>query len=115
MILGWLGNLVIVCIVGSIIVLIFLIYVFIVLGELYFKCIVMNLKDCLVIVLVFIIIFLGKIVSFFVWLFLVLINLLSRIILMIFDDVDEKMICDEIEYMLMNSEEILDVEEIEML
>lgn len=65
--------------------------------------------------IVLVIIGLGKLVSFFVWFLFVFINFLSCLIFMIFDDVDEKMICDEIEYMLINSEEILDVDEIEML
>ncbi|HHR8875775.1 TPA: hemolysin family protein, partial [Streptococcus agalactiae] len=100
---------------GSIIALIFLTYVSIVLGELYPKRIAMNLKDRLAIVSAPIIIFLGKIVSPFVWLLSASTNLLSRITPMTFDDADEKMTRDEIEYMLTNSEETLDAEEIEML
>lgn len=112
---GWLGNSATARTAGSIIALIFLTYVSIVLGELYPKRIAMNLKDRLAIVSAPIIIFLGKIVSPFVWLLSASTNLLSRITPMAFDDADEKMTRDEIEYMLTNSEETLDAEEIEML
>lgn len=112
---GWLGNSVTARTAGSIIALIFLTYVSIVLGELYPKRIAMNLKDRLAIVSAPIIIFLGKIVSPFVWLLSASTNLLSRITPMTFDDADEKMTRDEIEYMLTNSEETLEAEEIEML
>lgn len=112
---GWLGNSATARTAGSIIALIFLTYVSIVLGELYPKRIAMNLKDRLAIVSAPIIIFLGKIVSPFVWLLSASTNLLSKITPMTFDDADEKMTRDEIEYMLTNSEETLDAEEIEML
>ncbi|HEO3563646.1 TPA: HlyC/CorC family transporter [Streptococcus agalactiae] len=112
---GWLGNSATARTAGSIIALILLTYVSIVLGELYPKRIAMNLKDRLAIVSAPIIIFLGKIVSPFVWLLSASTNLLSRITPMTFDDADEKMTRDEIEYMLTNSEETLDAEEIEML
>ncbi|OTG47584.1 hemolysin [Streptococcus agalactiae] len=112
---GWLGNSATARTAGSIIALIFLTYVSIVLGELYPKRIAMNLKDRLAIVSAPIIIFLGKIVSPFVWLLSASTNLLSRITPMTFNDADEKMTRDEIEYMLTNSEETLDAEEIEML
>ncbi|HEO8706480.1 TPA: HlyC/CorC family transporter [Streptococcus agalactiae] len=112
---GWLGNSATARTAGSIIALIFLTYVSIVLGELYPKRIAMNLKDRLAIVSASIIIFLGKIVSPFVWLLSASTNLLSRITPMTFDDADEKMTRDEIEYMLTNSEETLEAEEIEML
>ncbi|WP_424554939.1 hemolysin family protein [Streptococcus agalactiae] len=112
---GWLGNSATARTAGSIIALIFLTYVSIVLGELYPKRIAMNLKDRLAIVSAPIIIFLGKIVSPFVWLLSASTNLLSRVTPMTFDDADEKMTRDEIEYMLTNSEETLDAEEIEML
>lgn len=111
----WLGNSATARTAGSIIALIFLTYVSIVLGELYPKRIAMNLKDRLAIVSAPIIIFLGKIVSPFVWLLSASTNLLSRITPMTFDDADEKMTRDEIEYMLTNSEETLEAEEIEML
>ena len=87
----------------------------IVLGELYPKRIAMNLKENLAVISAPVIIFLGKIVSPFVWLLSASTNLLSRITPMQFDDADEKMTRDEIEYMLSNSEETLDAEEIEML
>lgn len=112
---GWLGNSATARTAGSIIALIFLTYVSIVLGELYPKRIAMNLKDRLAIVSAPIIIFLGKIVSPFVWLLSASTNLLSRITPMTFDDADEKMTRDEIEYMLTNSEETLEAEEIEMM
>ena len=40
---------------------------------------------------------------------------MSRLTPVAFDDADEKMTRDEIEYMLTNSEETLDADEIEML
>lgn len=100
---------------GSVISLVFLTYISIVLGELYPKRIAMNLKENLAVISAPVIIFLGKIVSPFVWLLSASTNLLSRITPMQFDDADEKMTRDEIEYMLSNSEETLDAEEIEML
>lgn len=90
-------------------------YISIVFGELYPKRIALNLKDSLAVRTAPVIIFLGKIVSPFVWLLSASTNLLSRITPMTFDDADEKMTRDEIEYMLTNSEETLDADEIEML
>lgn len=115
MISGWLGGSATAQTAGGIISLIFLTYVSIVLGELYPKRIAMNLKDKLAIVSAPIIIGLGKVVSPFVWLLSASTNLLSRITPMTFDDADEQMTRDEIEYMLSNSEATLDAEEIEML
>lgn len=112
---GWLGGSATAQTAGGIISLIFLTYVSIVLGELYPKRIAMNLKDKLAIVSAPIIIGLGKVVSPFVWLLSASTNLLSRITPMTFDDADEQMTRDEIEYMLSNSEATLDAEEIEML
>ncbi|KXT76221.1 hemolysin family protein [Streptococcus sp. DD12] len=101
--------------VGSIVSLVFLTYISIVLGELYPKRIAMNLKDRLAIVAAPVVILLGKVVSPFVWLLSASTNLLSRLTPMTFDDADEKMTRDEIEYMLTNSEASLDAEEIDML
>ncbi|EHJ56872.1 hypothetical protein HMPREF9318_02032 [Streptococcus urinalis FB127-CNA-2] len=112
---NWLGGSETAQTAGSIISLVFLTYISIVLGELYPKRIAMNLKDRLAVVSAPIIIIVGKIVSPFVWLLSASTNLLSRITPMEFDDADEKMTRDEIEYMLTNSEETLDAEEIEML
>lgn len=112
---SWFGNLAWAQTAGSVISLIFLTYISIVLGELYPKRIAMNLKENLAVFSAPVIIFLGKIVSPFVWLLSASTNLLSRITPMQFDDADEKMTRDEIEYMLTNSEETLDAEEIEML
>ena len=100
---------------ASFISLALLTYISIVFGELYPKRIALNLKDELAVQTAPVIIFLGKIVSPFVWLLSASTNLLSRITPMEFDDADEKMTRDEIEYMLTNSEETLDAEEIEML
>ena len=75
----------------------------------------MNLKDELAVRTAPIVILLGKIVSPFVWLLSASTNLVSRLTPMKFDDADEKMTRDEIEYMLTNSEETLDADEIEML
>lgn len=112
---SWLGNSELAQSAGSLISLIFLTYISIVLGELYPKRIAMNLKDELAVRTAPIIVVLGKLVSPFVWLLSASTNLLSRITPMTFDDTDEKMTRDEIEYMLTNSEETLDAEEIEML
>ncbi|AXQ78138.1 HlyC/CorC family transporter [Streptococcus chenjunshii] len=111
----WFGNSATAKTAGSLIALVFLTYVSIVLGELYPKRIAMNLKDKLAVFSAPVIIVLGKIVSPFVWLLSASTNILSRITPMTFDDADEKMTRDEIEYMLSNSEETLDAEEIEML
>ena len=77
--------------------------------------IALNLKDDLAVRAAPFIIFLGKLVSPFVWLLSASTNLLSHITPMKFDDADEKMTRDEIEYMLTKSEETLDADEIEML
>ncbi|MFC3931376.1 hemolysin family protein [Streptococcus dentapri] len=112
---SWFGGLAWAQTLGSAISLIFLTYISIVLGELYPKRIALNLKDNLAVVSAPIIVVLGKLVSPFVWLLSASTNLLSRMTPMTFDDADEKMTRDEIEYMLTNSEETLDAEEIEML
>ena len=112
---SWFGDFVWAQTAGSVISLVFLTYISIVLGELYPKRIAMNLKENLAVISAPVIIFIGKIVSSFVWLLSASTNLLSRITPMQFDDADEKMTRDEIEYMLSNSEETLDAEEIEML
>ncbi|MBJ8349734.1 hemolysin family protein [Streptococcus zalophi] len=101
--------------IGGIISLAFLTYISIVLGELYPKRIAMNLKENLAVAAVPFIIFLGKVVSPFVWLLSATTNLLSRITPMTFDDADQQMTRDEIEYMLTKSEATLDADEIEML
>lgn len=112
---SWFGNDASAKTAGTLISLIFLTYISIVLGELYPKRIAMNLKENLAIVSAPIIIFLGKLVSPFVWLLSASTNLLSRLTPMSFDDADPQMTRDEIEYMLTNSEETLDADEIEML
>ena len=111
----WFGNSATARTAGSLISLAFLTYISIVLGELYPKRIAMNLKENLAVLSAPVIIFLGKVVSPFVWLLSVSTNLLSRLTPMTFDDADEKTTRDEIEYMLTNSEETLDADEIEML
>ncbi|VUX16544.1 Uncharacterised protein [Streptococcus pasteurianus] len=100
---SWFGDFVWAQTAGSVISLVFLTYISIVLGELYPKRIAMNLKENLAVISAPVIIFLGKIVSPFVWLLSASTNLLSRITPMQFDDADEKMTRDEIEYMLSNS------------
>ncbi|KXT75083.1 Hemolysin or related protein containing CBS domain [Streptococcus sp. DD10] len=112
---SWMGNSETARAVASFLALALLTYISIVLGELYPKRIAMNLKDGLAVRTAPVIILLGKIVSPFVWLLSASTNLLSRITPMTFDDADEKMTRDEIEYMLTNSEETLDADEIEML
>ena len=115
LIASWMGNSETAYAVASFLSLAFLTYISIVFGELYPKRIALNLKDALAIRTVPFIIAIGKIVSPFVWLLSASTNLLSRLTPMTFDDADEKMTRDEIEYMLTNSEETLDADEIEML
>ena len=115
LIASWMENSETAYAVASFLSLGFLTYVSIVFGELYPKRIALNLKDALAIRTVPFIIALGKIVSPFVWMLSASTNLLSRLTPMTFDDADEKMTRDEIEYMLTNSEETLDADEIEML
>ena len=112
---SWMGNTKTALATGSFLSLAFLTYIEIVFGELYPKRIAMNLKDELAVRTAPIVILLGKIVSPFVWLLSASTNLVSRLTPMKFDDADEKMTRDEIEYMLTNSEETLDADEIEML
>ena len=112
---SWIGNSETAYAIASLLSLAFLTYISIVFGELYPKRIALNLKDALAIRTAPIIIGLGKIVSPFVWLLSASTNLLSRVTPMTFDDADEKMTRDEIEYMLTKSEETLDADEIEML
>ncbi|MET3643438.1 hemolysin family protein [Streptococcus gallinaceus] len=113
---GWLGNSSTAQTAGYWFALALLTFVSIVLGELYPKRIAMNMKENLAVVTAPVIIFLGKIVSPFVWLLSASTNLLSRITPMTFDDADEQMTRDEIEYMLTKSEATsLDADEIEML
>lgn len=111
----WLGNSPTAQTVGYWLALAMLTFVSIVLGELYPKRIAMNMKENLAVVTAPFIIFLGKIVSPFVWLLSAATNLISRITPMSFDDADEQMTRDEIEYILTKSEKTLDAEEIEML
>ena len=111
----WMGNSATAQTAGYWLALAMLTYVSIVLGELYPKRIAMNMKENLAVVTAPVIIFLGKIVSPFVWLLSASTNLISRITTMNFDDADEQMTRDEIEYILTKSEQTLDAEEIEML
>lgn len=111
----WMGSSATAQTVGYWLALAMLTYVSIVLGELYPKRIAMNMKENLAVVTAPVIIFLGKIVSPFVWLLSASTNLISRITPMNFDDADEQMTRDEIEYILTKSEQTLDAEEIEML
>ena len=100
---------------GSMISLVVLTYISIVFGELYPKRIAMNLKEIQPIYSAPVIIVTGKIVSPFVWILSASTNLLSRLTPATFDDADEQMTRDEIEYMLTKSEDTLEAEEIEML
>ncbi|HFR3883877.1 TPA: hemolysin family protein, partial [Streptococcus suis] len=111
----WLGNSTTAQTAGYWLALAMLTFVSIVLGELYPKRIAMNMKENLAVVTAPVIIFLGKIVSPFVWLLSAATNLISRITPMNFDDADEQMTRDEIEYILTKSEQTLDAQEIEML
>lgn len=112
---GWFGNSRLADTIGSVVSLIFLTYISIVFGELYPKRIAMNLKENLAVISAPVILVLSKIVSPFVWLLSASTNLLSRVTPMSFDDADEQMTRDEIEYILTNSEASLDADEIGML
>lgn len=112
---SWFGQSATAKTAGDVISLVFLTYISIVIGELYPKRIAMNLKENLAIYSAPVIIFLGKLVSPFVWLLSASTNLLSRLTPMTFDDANEQMTRDEIEYLLTNSEATLDAEEIGML
>ena len=70
----------------------------------------MNLKENLAIYSAPVIIVTGKIVSPFVWILSASTNLVSRLTPMTFDDADEQMTRDEIEYMLTKSEDTLEAE-----
>ncbi|MDW8742705.1 hemolysin family protein [Streptococcus suis] len=111
----WLGDSATAQTAGYWLALALLTFISIVLGELYPKRIAMNMKENLAVVTAPVIIFLGKIVSPFVWLLSAATNLISRITPMNFDDADAQMTRDEIEYILTKSEQTLDAEEIEML
>lgn len=113
--IAWFGGGETMKLVAHILALGLLTYIAIVFGELYPKRIALNLKENLALYSAPVIIVLGKLASPFVWLLSASTNLLSRLTPMEFDDADEKMTRDEIEYMLTNSEETLDAEEIEML
>ena len=111
----WFGHVAWAKTAGSVVSLVVLTYISIVFGELYPKRIAMNLKENLAIYSAPVIIVTGKIVSPFVWILSASTNLLSRLTPMTFDDADEQMTRDEIEYMLTKSDETLEAEEIEML
>ena len=111
----WMGNTTTAQTAGYWLALALLTFISIVLGELYPKRIAMNMKENLAVVTAPVIIFLGNIVSPFVWLLSAATNLISRLTPMHFDDATDKMTRDEIEYILTQSEATLDAEEIEML
>ncbi len=111
----WFGHVAWAKTAGSVVSLVILTYISIVFGELYPKRIAMNLKENLAIYSAPVIIVTGKIVSPFVWILSASTNLVSRLTPMTFDDADEQMTRDEIEYMLTKSEDTLEAEEIEML
>ena len=100
---------------AQIIVLLVLTYVSIVLGELYPKRIAQNLKDKLALIVARPIQIIAFVLRPFVWLLASSTNLLSRITHFKFDDADDNMTRDEIEYILSNNDKALDEEEREML
>lgn len=102
-------------IVAQVASLALLTYISIVLGELYPKRIALNLKENLAVIAAPVILVFSKLATPFVWLLSESTNLLSRITPMTLDDADEHMTRDEIAYMLTNSEQTLEAEEIEML
>lgn len=100
---------------AQIIVLAVLTYVSLVFGELYPKRIAQNLKEKLALRVAPPIQFLGKVMKPFVWLLASSTNVLSRLTPMKFDDLDEGMTRDEIEYLLNTNDEALDANEREMI
>jgi putative hemolysin len=100
--------------IANIIALALLTYISIVFGELYPKRIALNMQEKIAGVAVGPIKMLGTVLRPFVWLLSASTNLLSRITPMTFDDVNDRMTRDEMEYMLSN-EGTLDPDEIEML
>jgi putative hemolysin len=102
-------------IVAQIIVLAILTYVSIVFGELYPKRIAQNLKEKMAVRIAKPVQFIGFILRPFVWLLASSVNLLSRITPMKFDDSEDAMSRDEIEYILDKNEEVFDDEERDML
>ena len=100
---------------AQIIVLAILTYVSLVFGELYPKRIAQNLKEKMALRVAPPIQFLGVIMKPFVWFLASSTNLLSRITPMKFDDADEGMTRDEIEYLLNTNDEALDDSEREMI
>ncbi|GAB2024001.1 hemolysin family protein [Lactovum odontotermitis] len=102
-------------IVAQILVLAVLTYVSIVLGELYPKRIAQNMKERMALFVAKPIQVIGFILRPFVWLLASSVNLLSRITPMKFDDAEDTMSRDEIEYILSQNEEALDDEERDML
>ncbi|MCI1070902.1 hemolysin family protein [Lactococcus lactis] len=100
---------------AQIIVLAVLTYVSLVFGELYPKRIAQNLKEKMALRVAPPIQFLGKVMKPFVWLLASSTNVLSRLTPMKFDDLDEGMTRDEIEYLLNTNDEALDANEREMI
>ena len=100
---------------AQIIVLAVLTYVSLVFGELYPKRIAQNLKEKLALRVAPPIQFLGKVMKPFVWFLASSTNFLSRLTPMKFDDLDEGMTRDEIEYLLNTNDEALDANEREMI
>ena len=99
---------------AQIIVLAVLTYVSLVFGELYPKRIAQNLKEKLALRVAPPIQFLG-VMKPFVWFLASSTNVLSRLTPMKFDDLDEGMTRDEIEYLLNTNDEALDANEREMI
>lgn len=100
---------------SQIIVLAILTYVSLVFGELYPKRIAQNLKEKMALRVAPPIQFLGKVMKPFVWFLASSTNVLSRLTPMKFDDLDESMTRDEIEYLLNTNDEALDDNEREMI
>lgn len=100
---------------AQIIVLAVLTYVSLVFGELYPKRIAQNLKEKLALRVAPPIQFLGKVMKPFVCFLASSTNVLSRLTPMKFDDLDEGMTRDEIEYLLNTNDEALDANEREMI
>ncbi|MCJ1976795.1 hemolysin family protein [Lactococcus paracarnosus] len=100
---------------ASVIILAILTYISIVFGELYPKRIAQNLKEKYALAAVGPLNVLGHLMHPFVWLLATSTNILSKLTPMTFDDDNENMTRDEIEYLLNTDNTALDQNEREML
>lgn len=101
--------------IGKIVILVLLTFFTIVFGELFPKRIAQGLKEQVALRLVKPLQFVGKILSPFIWLLTVSINGLTRLTPFKFDDNDDNLTRDEMEYLVSTDDTALDEEERSML